>query len=242
MPSPVVHPRTHCITSLEPRKGTTSVVPIEEGLGRGFSLTQGGMRPWPSAAEAAVPEPVFGTVKTVPLAPLKTGCAIASKKRSRRAGNRGFSLVEMLLAVSIMTFGLLANIPLILLAQKQGDYNRFRMLATSMAERELDQITQHAFDVGGTFLDKDGTWIQMTCSGGASACGNPLTASGGIDFSVAATSEYSFTRTDSQNVTYDVRWKLHIMSSNKKLVVIGVRAKNGIITAPPVNLKTFVAI
>lgn len=161
---------------------------------------------------------------------------------AERPGSRGFSVVEMLLSVTVLTFGMLANMPLIVLAQKQNEINRYRMFATNVAQRELAQFVTHAIPSGGSFQDKDGNWIQASCLPGINSCGNSLTGSGDIDFSLAATPGFSLSPPpDLLGVNYDVRWNIHAAPSNKTMIVVGVRAKKGIVLVPPVDLKAFVA-
>ncbi len=159
-----------------------------------------------------------------------------------RSSSRGFSLAEMLLALTLLTFGLLANVPLIMLAQNQNALKRYQLLAASMAEREMDQTSTHAFPPGGSFQDHDGNWIQMSCGRRVNACGSSLNAAGAIDFTVPGVTGFSFTETDPQGVVYDVRWNIHTMSGTKVLVVLGVHAQKGILLVPPVTLKTYAAL
>lgn len=169
---------------------------------------------------------------------------LVKQVRAERPGSRGFSVVEMLLSVSVLTFGLLANMPLIVLAQKQNEVNRYRMFATNVAQRELAQFVTHAIPSGGSFTDKDGNLIQASCPPGINSCGNSLTGSGDIDFSLAATSGFSLSPPkDLLGVSYDVRWNIHPAPTNKTMIVIvvGVQAKKGILVVPPVDLKAFVA-
>jgi hypothetical protein len=161
--------------------------------------------------------------------------------RVERPGSRGFSVVEVLLSVTVLTFGLLANMPLIALAQKQNEVNRYRMFATNVAQRELVQFVTHAIPSGGSFQDKDGNWIQASCLPGINSCGNSLTGSGDIDFSLAATPGFSLSQQDLLGVNYDIRWNIHAAPSNKTMIVVGVGAKKGIVIVPPVDLKAFVA-
>lgn len=157
-----------------------------------------------------------------------------------RSRSKGFSVVEMLVAVVLLSIALMANVPLLLLAVNQNEIARDQMASSNIAERELDQISRHAFDAGGGFSDRDGNCVKTICAPGIESCGNALNGTGGVDFSLPLTSGFSFTEIDPQGMHYDVRWNIHATPSNQLLVSVGVRAQRGIILAPPVNLRALV--
>lgn len=160
----------------------------------------------------------------------------------RASPAKGFSLLEMLTAFFILTFGVLALVPLVPLTTRQNDISRYQTTATIVGERLLEQMGQQAFTPPGGFFDRAGNWIQVSCAAPAQeSCGNPLTEAGRIDFSLAPLAGFSLSYQDPRGVSYNVRWNVQRTPSNTKQFVVGVRARSGALLVPPVQLRTLFA-
>ncbi|MFQ5776552.1 MAG: hypothetical protein ACE5IP_00930 [Terriglobia bacterium] len=164
----------------------------------------------------------------------------AGDSPTRRAA--GFTLVETLLAVMVFTVGILAIVPLVLLGARQGELSRYQTAATTVAERQLERILQNEPAAGLGFFDPEGNWVQVSCADPAQpSCGNPLNASGLINFSASGPAGFSLSYADPEGVAYDVRWNIQQTPNSTRKIVVGVRAQPGILPAPPVHLRTLIA-
>lgn len=154
----------------------------------------------------------------------------------------GFSLVETLMAVMVFTVGILAIVPLVLLGTRQGELSRYQTAATMVAERQLERILQHEPAAGLGFFDPEENWVQVSCVDPSQpSCGNPLNATGLINFSASGPAGFSLSYTDPEGVAYDVRWNIQQTPNSTRKIVVGVRAEPGALPAPPVHLRTLVA-
>lgn len=154
----------------------------------------------------------------------------------------GFTLLEMLMAVTLLTVGFLAFFPLLSLTVRQSELSHYQTTATTLAQRHLEQMTPHAFDSGGGFFDPEGNWIQVSCPvPGTESCGNPLNATGGIDFSVPPLVGFALVSQDAAGMAYDLRWNIRIGPGGIKQFVVGVRAQPSAFRVPLVHLRTLVA-
>jgi prepilin-type N-terminal cleavage/methylation domain-containing protein len=62
------------------------------------------------------------------------------KCRARRRNEKGFSLLEMVIASAILLVGVLSVVQLVPTSLKSNLYNRMDTMATVVAQRELDQM------------------------------------------------------------------------------------------------------
>ncbi|MFQ5741006.1 MAG: hypothetical protein ACE5JX_18545 [Acidobacteriota bacterium] len=166
----------------------------------------------------------------------------ALRARSRRTGVAGFTLLETLLSVLILTIGILATGPLVLLSTQQSELSRYRTNATMLAQRQLERIAQNKLAAAGGFSDPDGNWIQVDCLNAAQeTCGSPLNDFGLIDFSQDALVSFSLPSTDPDGITYDIRWNIQRSPNGTRRIIVGVRGRAGIFLIPAVHLRTLVA-
>ncbi len=174
---------------------------------------------------------------------MKTTTLLGQQKSDGGASQaEGFSLLEMLAALLVFTVGLLAVLPLLSLATRQNELSQYQTAAAILAQRQLEQISHRAFTAGGSFFDRDGNWIQVSCPDPAQeSCGNPLNSVGLIDFSLTAPPGFSLTYQDPRGASYDVRWNIRVTPSNTKQIVIGVRARTAVFNVPAVHLRTLIA-
>src|SRR6202047_2803987 len=64
----------------------------------------------------------------------------AKRRLRRRAGQSGFSVLEMLLASAILMVGIISVVQLVPASLQLNANNRLDTLATVIAQRELDQM------------------------------------------------------------------------------------------------------
>ena len=175
---------------------------------------------------------------------------------SLREEQRGFSILEVMLATVILLVGLVAIAQLVPASILLNYRNRNDSSAMVFAQRELDGMLDQPM-VSNSFTDPNGVYCPI-----ASICnlGNPAQPSqivGNavvviqnqtfINFGAAPVDHYSFTfqdPTDPSGNGYDVRWAVIItgngVNASSKRFIVGVQqqAANGFFL--PVTLDTMV--
>jgi prepilin-type N-terminal cleavage/methylation domain-containing protein len=169
-----------------------------------------------------------------------------------RRKNRGFSILEMMLATVILLVGLVAIAQLVPASILLNYRNRTDSSALVFAQRELDQFLDQPL-VSTSFTDALGN----TCNLGNPAAPNTILPNSStvivinnqalINFAVAPVTNYSLTYQDSSDptgTTYDVRWAVIITgngsSVSAKRFILGVRQQGGNGYFQPVTLDTVV--
>jgi Tfp pilus assembly protein PilV len=169
----------------------------------------------------------------------------------------GTSLIELMIAISVLTVGLAGAIIIISLAIGSNWRTKQDTTSVALAQMVISQIG--AVPVGGstttvTLTDCAGNNATVNTSGTAAGSGAKLTGSGNIDFAqsfgaVPAGYAMKYTLCSATNDTravYDVRWNVQQLPSGKEeFVVVGAQfingsSANGWVTALPVNVRTIV--
>ena len=174
----------------------------------------------------------------------KTIIMCANPKRRR---NAGFSLIELLVAMTVLAVGLLGGMIVILTAIATNAKSRYDTAAVALAQSTMDRIIvlSASSDTQSTnVVDCNGNSYSMTTTGGDyPGPGAPLTDLSGlatgtkvIDFTAAPVTGYRMLYTvcaagASGNVgvpqTYDVRWNvINTTTGNSAAQVVLVAAKN----------------
>jgi prepilin-type N-terminal cleavage/methylation domain-containing protein len=159
----------------------------------------------------------------------------------------GFTLVETLVALCVLSAGLLALAMLFPLAVRLGAQSSVTSAAIQIAQRELEQIRNNIFSPSGSYTDADGNLLDASCSGApGTSCGNPLTWSGTswtIDYSQPAAVGYSVTLQDGLGGLYDIRWNVTITANNGREIILASKPINPTAAglALPVQIETLVS-
>src|SRR5579872_130231 len=80
--------------------------------------------------------------------------------RERSKSTRGFSLLEMLIAMVVLLVGIVSVVQLVPAALQSNQNNRQDTTATVVAQRELDQILNQPIQ-NTSFTDADGRTIEL---------------------------------------------------------------------------------
>jgi len=170
----------------------------------------------------------------------------------RRKSERGFSILEMMLATIILLVGLVAIAQLVPATIFLNFRNRTDSSALVFAQRELDQfIDQPLFAT--SFTDSTGNTCALGTAAPANAVqGSPVAVVNNqvvIDFTQAPITDYSFPGpyqdpTDPSGVAYDVRWAVIVTgngtSVSSKRFILGIRQGGGNGYFQPITLDTMV--
>lgn len=186
--------------------------------------------------------------------PMRTG----RSKEGLRKQQKGFSILEMLLATVILLVGLVSVAQLVPASLMLNYRNRMDSSALVFAQRQLDVILDQPLNPpGNSFTDQQGNTYQL---------GNPATPNVRqgtnvvnlnnetlIDFSgptpaAYPTNGYGFVYqdpADPNGTTYDVRWAVIITGNGataaSKRFILGVRQIGGNGFFLPITLDTMVA-
>jgi prepilin-type N-terminal cleavage/methylation domain-containing protein len=165
---------------------------------------------------------------------------------------RGFSILEMMLATVILLVGLVAIAQLVPATILLNFRNRTDSSALVFAQRELDQFIDQPL-LATSFADATGN----TCALGNPAPANAVQGSRVmvvdnqvvIDFAQALVTNYSFPvpyqdPTDPSGVAYDVRWAVIVTGNgttvSSKRFILGIRQNGGNGYFRPITLDTTV--
>jgi prepilin-type N-terminal cleavage/methylation domain-containing protein len=174
----------------------------------------------------------------------------------RRKREKGFSLLEMMLATIILLVGLVAIAQLVPASILLNYRNRTDSSAMVFAQREMDFMLDQPL-VSTTFSDPLGVYCPLSaiCNLGNPAPQNQVQGSAlvvvnnqtMIDFSSVGLSNWSFTYQDPNDpsgANYDIRWAVIVTGNGtsifSKRFVLGIRQAGGSGYFQPVTLDTMV--
>jgi prepilin-type N-terminal cleavage/methylation domain-containing protein len=172
--------------------------------------------------------------------------------KNRKKSERGFTLIELMMATIIMLVGVVAVAQLIPYSVRLNSANRYDSTSVVVAQRELDQFVGQPL-ANTTFTDAQNN----VCSLGNPAApgtvvGNNVIFAGAtntpaIDFSGAQVGGYGFISTDPNDpsgASYDVRWAVVTYgaggNASAKRFIIGVQKRAGDAPLLPVTIDTMV--
>jgi prepilin-type N-terminal cleavage/methylation domain-containing protein len=182
------------------------------------------------------------------------------KRTAQKTGwaERGFTLVEMLIAVVVVLVGLVAVAQLVPTSVMLNANNRNNGTATVFAQQEMEALREQPL-TSTTFTDATG----VTCYPAGSVCnlgdptrprvtvGSPVALNSAnqpvIDFSAGLQGGYNFTYVDPNDpygVTYDVRWAVITLTNGQlvtgKRFIVGVFRRDLNTTTVPVTIDSIV--
>jgi prepilin-type N-terminal cleavage/methylation domain-containing protein len=177
------------------------------------------------------------------------------KRRRTQSSESGMSMIEVMVAVLILTISSLGVIALVWTAILSNNRNKVDSTQTMLAESIIEQV--NATIIGSessALVDCDGTtWTISTTPGGAALNGAV------VDFTEADPPDDYFmtyvlrapcTATGALQASYDVRWNVSIVGqaegtpTNTYLVIVGARrhgaSATGIAESAPISMRVMV--
>jgi prepilin-type N-terminal cleavage/methylation domain-containing protein len=173
----------------------------------------------------------------------------------KQRSQNGFTLIELMIAITVLVIGVVAVAQLIPAAMLLNTRNRADSSSLVYAQREMDQFVNYALTAPApyTFTDQQGN-ANLNLGGATSfnaVVGNPVTTVAGhvaVDFSGAQVNGYGYYYTDQRDTsgtTYDVRWAVINTGTannvNSRRFILGVRKMGGNGFMAPVTLDTTVS-
>ena len=151
-------------------------------------------------------------------------------RRRARLGQRGVGLIELMIAMSVLTIGLLGSMIMIVIGMESNTRNRTDTTATVLDQEILETFaTLKNYPLTGNVTMYDcalsagaanqhtASYLQGTAAAGGA--GAPLTATGDIDWTqptpvlaTSATAGYAMMYRTCSGDTYEVRW--NVMDAN----------------------------
>ena len=177
-------------------------------------------------------------------------------KRSRK-NTSGFTLVELTVAMFVLTVGVLGGMIMIILGMTRDNTNRMDTTATNAAQAVLEAISAVPANTDTILQVTDcaGVTSSVTTAGatglGTGATLNP-NGNGEIDFTQPTVASYAVNytvcNTNGQQTAYDVRWHITTLPTGAKLVVVAAghptsyNKSHAMAYITPVSLRTIVGM
>ena len=167
---------------------------------------------------------------------------------------RGFTLVELTVAMFVLTVGVLGGMIMIVLGMTRDNTNRMDTTATNAAQAVMEQIAAVPASNDGplTVTDCVPKNLTVTTAGNAGGLGATLTANGDVDFTQPAVASYQINYTvcgtNGLRTTYDVRWRIVTLADGGKLVIVAAghptiyNKSHAMAYITPVTLRTIVGL
>ncbi len=181
---------------------------------------------------------------------------------ARRKRQRGMTLIELIMAVTMLVVGLVAILGLVTTAISSNNRNKMDTGGTMLAQMVLEKIAAQPSNLGASFQlqdcrpDAPNTWTVRTATANPPGNGSLLDGNGEIDWSIGYAAvptdykmEYVTCGANGQQASYDVRWNIQRVNAYSNLITVGarplgMRTPTGTMLrffAPPVSLRTIIS-
>jgi prepilin-type N-terminal cleavage/methylation domain-containing protein len=172
----------------------------------------------------------------------------------KRKQSRGFTMVELLVAMVVLAVGVLGGMSMILIGMTRDNTNLVDTTATNVAQTVMEQIAGVPTNVNPTLTLQD--CVPTTLSVNTTPGGATLKANGDIDFlaDTAASlngNNYQITYfacgSNGLQTPYDVRWNIKQIGTWGKQITVSAQqsalaGRTGIGMIRPVTLRTIVSM
>jgi type IV pilus modification protein PilV len=181
-------------------------------------------------------------------------------KRIGRKRQSGMSLIELMIAMTVLVVGMLALMTLVTTAMSSNNRSRLDTTGTMLAQTVLEGIAAQPATSNQPFTMNDcnpaGSTAWTIATAGPAAIGNSLGAdvvasTGNIDFNTQSYAavpanykmKYVTCGVSSAQATYDVRWNVRALTAFTKLITVSARqlgdtGANLPFFSPPITLRT----
>jgi prepilin-type N-terminal cleavage/methylation domain-containing protein len=177
----------------------------------------------------------------------------------RFAKKKGMTLLELMIALSVLAVGLLALMGLLMTATATNNRNRVDTGGTFVAQQFMEAFMNQPNAGNVTIKDCAANTITVATAGPSTA-GNSLGANRTadnryIDFTQTASTitanyhaSYTTCGSGGRTTTYDVRWNVRTIDTNSRMVIVSARhdlsnngRSGGVYYQPPVTLRSVVS-
>lgn len=148
--------------------------------------------------------------------------------RSSTVPPRGFSLLELMIAVCVLAIGILGGMGVICAATASNGSSKINTAAATLAESTMERIMAVPPNATGAaavtnVTDCNGNAFQMnTAVVGSLQNGGPFP---GIDYTQPPTANYSMTYVTCSGFTFDVRWRIDAgPSKSTQMITVSVKS------------------
>lgn len=174
-----------------------------------------------------------------------------------RKQQSGFSLIELMIAISVLAVGMAALMPLFAVAVLSNGRSKTDTTATMLAQTVLEKIAAQpaaAATANINIVDCNSAGATTWTIGTANGAGAPLTVNNDIDFAQNTVPNYNMQFVacgkNSQQAVYDVRWNIQAIAGNgsrSRIITVAARPSGAgssgnknqaLIFAVPVTLRT----
>ena len=175
-------------------------------------------------------------------------------QRKTAKDQRGMTMLELMISLSILVVGLLGLMSLLLTAVAGNGRNKTDTNSTLVAQMFMESILNQPGGSTTAITDCAGTSFTIATAGPATAgtsLGASLTSDGRIDFTQAKTAvaanykaTYVSCGSSGTTTTFDVRWNVRAISGSSRLVTVSAQngvARGGLVFVAPVNLRSILA-
>lgn len=174
---------------------------------------------------------------------------MALAMKAARLAQRGMTLLELMVAVTVLTIGVGGVAVVIPLAVGRNFANRQQGSSTALAQMTVEKIMAvPAGTTSSTITDCAGNANTVNVTAGGAA----LLSSGAVDFTEAQGTSgapagyymnFTLCSTQGQQATYDVRWNIQTPGQTK-LVTVSAKLKsavnNATILSAPVTIRSMI--
>jgi Tfp pilus assembly protein PilV len=188
-------------------------------------------------------------------------------RRRKTSGETGMSIIELLIAMTVLTVGMLGSMIMILTAMQSNSRNKNDTTATVLDQEILETFATlknypqvgsvNIYDCSGNAVYYLASYGQGTFASGGS--GAPLTATGDIDWTqptpalaTSTTAGYAMQYTNCSGDIYEVRWNVRDADAStpvgtvSRLSILTVSSRQqsassshqAMLFAPPTTLRT----
>jgi prepilin-type N-terminal cleavage/methylation domain-containing protein len=146
----------------------------------------------------------------------EAGKRTVSANGPRKPSMRGFSLIELMIAMAVLSVGLLGGIVVIGVATANNGRSKLHTTAVTLAESTMEKIVAIPKSAAGaaaqtSITDCAGHLFNVQTAPGGAALISGGAFAGTIDFSQPAPADYSMAYvmcSSGAGVVYDVRWRI----------------------------------